>query len=68
METASINRVLKLFNLLSKSEQLEIAEKISKQTFEERWQMLDSQLPNVEFSEEDIINEVRAVRYGNKKV
>jgi hypothetical protein len=67
METASVNRVLELFNLLSKSEQLEIADKIDKQTFKDRWQLLDETLPDVEFSEEEIMNEVRAVRYGSKK-
>jgi hypothetical protein len=67
METVSVNRILELFNRLSKSEQLEIADKIDKQTFKDRWQLLDKTLPDVEFSEEEIMNEVRAVRYGNKK-
>jgi hypothetical protein len=67
METASVNRVLQLFNRLSKSEQLEIADRINKQTFDERWQLLDSLLPNADVSEEDVMNEVRAVRYGIKK-
>jgi hypothetical protein len=67
METASADRVLELFNLLPKAEQLEIAEKIDKQTFKARWELLDETLPDVEFSEEDIMNEVRAVRYGSKK-
>jgi hypothetical protein len=67
MATASINKVLQLFNMLSKPEQLEIADKIDKQTFKDRWQLADSSLPNVNFSEEEIMNEVRAVRYGEKK-
>jgi hypothetical protein len=67
METASINKVLQLFNMLSKPEQLEIAERIDKQTFEDRWKLMDTTLPDVEFSEEDIMNEVRTVRYGSKK-
>jgi hypothetical protein len=67
METASINRVLQLFNLLSKSEQLEVADKISQRTFKDRWQLVDKTLPDVQFSEEDIMNEVRAVRYGDNK-
>ena len=66
MATASVSKVLQLFNLLSKPEQLEIADKIDKQMFKDRWQLADSSLPDVDFSEEEIMNEVRAVRYGEK--
>jgi len=66
MEAASVNEVLQLFNMLSKPEQLEIADKINKQTFKERWMLMDALLPNVEMSEEEIMEEVRAVRYGGK--
>lgn len=64
METASVDKVLQLFYTLSKSEQLEIAEKIDKQTFEERWLLADRALPNSTMSEDDIMKEVWAVRYG----
>jgi hypothetical protein len=67
METASINKVLQLFNMLSKSDQLKIADSIDKQTFEARWLLLDNTLPNTEISDEDIMKEVRAIRYGSKK-
>ncbi len=67
METASINKVLQLFNMLSKSEQLAVADKIDMQTFEERWQIADNSLPDSGFGEDDIMKEVRAIRYGNKK-
>jgi hypothetical protein len=66
METASVSKVLQLFNMLSKSEQLEIADKIDKQTFKDRWQTIDNSLPEVHISEEDIMQEVRAIRYGRK--
>jgi hypothetical protein len=66
METVSVNKVLQLFNMLSKSDQLKIAERIDKQTFEERWLLLDNALPNTEISDEDIMKEVRAIRYGSK--
>ena len=49
--------------MLSKSEQLEIAESIDRQTFKERWQLLDNLLPDAGFSDGEIIKEVRAVRY-----
>jgi len=65
METAGISKVLQLFNMLSKSEQLAVADKINMQTFEERWQLADNSLPNSDFGEDDIMKEVRAVRYGS---
>ena len=67
MKTATINQFLELFNQFSVTEQLKIADKIDKQTFEKRWQVIDEQLPDAGFSEEDIMNEVRAVRYGGEK-
>ena len=66
METVSVNKVLQLFNMLSKTEQLEIADKIDMETFEERWQLSDTNLPDAEFSDEEIMKEVRAIRYGKK--
>jgi len=67
MATASINKVLQLFNMLSKPEQLEIADRIDKQTFNDRWLLANTSLPDIDLSEEEIMNEVRAVRYGNKE-
>jgi len=64
METVSVSKVLQLFNMLSKPEQLEIADQIEKQTFRERWQKIDKSLPDSDLSEEDIMREVRAVRYN----
>lgn len=66
METASVSKVLQLFNMLSKSEQLEIADKIDKQTFKERWQTMDKSLPDANIFDEEVIQEVRAIRYGSK--
>jgi len=66
MEAVSANKVLQLFNMLSKPDQLEIVDKIEKQTFKERWKLMDESLPDVEISEEEIMEEVKAVRYGSK--
>jgi hypothetical protein len=68
METVSVSKVLKLFNLLSKSEQLEITDRINKQTFAERWQMTNNKMPDSGLSDDDIMEEVRAVRYGSKTI
>jgi hypothetical protein len=46
METASINKVIQP---LSRSEQLEIADRINQQPFDERWQKTDAIMPDVEF-------------------
>ena len=62
-----INQFLKLFDDFSKAEQLEIAKMIEKQTFEDRWRIMDSNMPDVDFFDEEIMEEVRAVRYANKK-
>lgn len=60
----TIAKFLALFNQFSRSEQVQIARKIWEKTFEEQWQLLDAELPDVEMSEEEILEEVKAVRYG----
>lgn len=56
---------LSVFGQFSKDDQIVIAEQISNQTFESRWRILDEELPDTdELSEEDIMAEVKAVRYG----
>lgn len=59
---------LSLFMQFSKEEQLKIAEKISLQTFDDQWRLLDEELPDTdEISEEDIMAEIKAVRYGRQE-
>jgi hypothetical protein len=67
METIKLNRFLQLFNKLSPPEQLAVADRISEQTLADRWKIFDSELPDTQISDDDIMDEVRAVRYGNKK-
>jgi hypothetical protein len=64
MEAINKTKVLQLFNKLSKPEQLDVFEQISAQTFKERWNLIDAELPDSKISDEEIIAEVRAVRYG----
>ena len=66
-KAANINQFLQLFNQLSKKDQLVVADRIDKQTFDERWQLIDNTLPDVNFSDDEIMNEVRAERYGEQK-
>jgi hypothetical protein len=65
-EKITVPEFLTLFKKFSAKERLQIAERISRQTFEARWKMLDAELPEVEISDEEIMNEVRAVRDGKK--
>jgi len=63
-----IKEFLQLFNQFSKEEQLKIAEKIASQTFADQWAVLDEELLDTEeITEAEVVNEVRAVRYGKKE-
>lgn len=66
-EKITVPRFLSIFRRFSPSEKRKIAEQIDKETFEDRWQAMDAELPDVEMSDEEIMDEVRAVRYGEKK-
>lgn len=64
-----IKEFLLLFNQFSKEEQIKIAEKIALQTFADRWVLLDKELPDTdELTEEEIMAEIKAVRYGQKEI
>ena len=60
----TIARFLALFNQFTSAEQVQIARKIWEKTFAGQWQLLDAELPDVEMSDEEILEELRAVRYG----
>ena len=63
-----IKEFLLLFNQFSKEEQIKIAEKIALQTFADRWASVDKELPDTEeLTEEEIMAEIKAVRYGQKE-
>lgn len=63
-----VKEFLALFDQFSTEEQMKIAQKIALQTFAARWAAMDKVLPDVEeFSETDIVAEVKAVRYGKKE-
>ena len=63
-----IKEFLLLFNQFSKEEQIKIAEKIALQTFADRWALLDEELPDTDdLAEEEIMAEIKAVRYGKKE-
>lgn len=63
-----IKEFLLLFNQFSKEEQVKIAEKIALQTFADRWILVDKEMPDTdELTEEEVMAEIKAVRYGQKE-
>ena len=60
----TIAKFLALFNQFSRAEQVQIARKIWEKTFAEQWKQLDAELPDVEISDEEVMQELMAVRYG----
>ena len=66
-EQITVSKFLRLFRKFKRSERLKIAEKITNQTFEEQWSRLDKELPDAKLPEEEIMKEVRQVRYGRQK-
>ena len=67
-EKITVPRFINIFKEFSPSEKIRIADQIDQETFAERWQLLDMELPDLEMSDEEIMSEVRAVRYGKKAV
>ncbi len=66
-EKITVPRFLTIFKKFSASDKIKIADEIDRETFEARWKVLDAELPDVEMSDEEIMDEVRAVRYGKKE-
>ncbi|RLD50324.1 MAG: hypothetical protein DRJ05_19755 [Bacteroidetes bacterium] len=54
---------IKIFNLFSIEDKKQITQSIYSDTLKGEWDILDSELPNIEMSEEEIISEIQQVRY-----
>ncbi len=65
-EKITVPRFLTIFKKFSPSEKIKIAEQIDQQTFADRWDLLDAELPDSEMSDDDIVAEVSVVRYGKR--
>ena len=63
-DKVTVLRFMNYFYSFSKKDQSKIASQINQTTFKEQWEELDKILPDVDLSEEEVMNEVRAVRYG----
>lgn len=66
-EKLSVPRFMTLFRKLSRADQLKIADRISRQTFAERWKILDAEMPDVRIGDDKIIEELTTFRHGKKK-
>jgi hypothetical protein len=66
-EKISVPRFLTMFKKFSASDKIKIADQIDRETFEARWKVLDAELPDVQMSDDEIMDEVRAVRYAKKE-
>ncbi len=64
-EQLSVPKFLQLFEEFSVEEKIKIADQIDRETFESHWKALDYDLPDVEMSDEEIMAELRAVRYAD---
>lgn len=63
-EQLSVPKFLQLFENFSDEDKIKIADLIDRETFESRWKSLDSELPDVDMSDEEIMTELRAERYA----
>jgi hypothetical protein len=66
-EKISVPRFLNIFKKFSASDKLKIADQIDRETFEVRWKQLDAELPDIPMSDQEIVDEVRALRYARKE-
>ena len=62
----SLVRFMYYFKKFSKSERMKVAEQINRTTFRECWALVDKALPDLQMTEDEIMDEVRTVRYGGK--
>lgn len=63
----STEEFIELFNSFPKTQRAKLAKTLYEATFNEQWKELDKKLPDVEMSAEEIMKEVKAVRYAKKK-
>ncbi len=66
--TFSTANIVKIFKALSPKQQLTVASKINDLVFAEQWQLLDKTLPDINMSDDEIMKEVKAVRYGKRQI
>ena len=56
-----------LFKKFSKAERRKILKEINLLSFDQEWRGISAQMPDAKISEEEIMEEVKAVRYGKNR-
>ena len=59
----SIDEFIDIFNLFSAEDKILISRSINKELFKREWDILDSELPDTSIPENEIISEIKQVRY-----
>ncbi|MCD4746801.1 MAG: hypothetical protein K8R58_10935 [Bacteroidales bacterium] len=59
----SIDEFIKIFKLFNNEDKKQISQSINSELFKREWDMLDSVLPDINMSENEIISEIKQVRY-----
>ncbi len=62
----SIDEFIKIFNLFNTEDKRRISQNINSELFKKEWEMLDSVLPDINMPENEIISEIKQVRYKQK--
>lgn len=60
----SIEEFLKFFDLFSIEDKRQIVQSINSELLKREWEMLDSELPDIDMPENEIISEIKQVRYN----
>ena len=59
----STDEFIKIFNFFSIEDKKQITQSIYSDTLKGEWDILDSELPNIDIPEDEIISEIQQVRY-----
>jgi len=61
--TLSIDEFMKIVKLFNTEDKKQISQRINSKLLKREWEMLDAVLPDINMSEDEIISEIRQVRY-----
>ena len=59
----SIDEFIRIFKLFKIEDKKQISQSINSELFKREWEILDSELPDVNMPENEIISEIKQVRY-----
>ena len=59
----SIEEFIKIFKLFNVEDKKQIRKSINSELFKREWDILDSELPDINMSDNEIMSEIKQVRY-----